>query len=254
MKLLCFTSAKGGVGTSFALALISFALAKGGKRCLVADMCIGRRTMDLYMGADGEFVFDMQDVLLGNCSFEDAVVKVRENLDFLSCSQDSENIDYQAVTHMLKSLGEGYDYIMVDCPSEYVLGRTFDNTAVAIIVTSCDKAAVRCTEKLVCDMLADCSKYLIINNIIPELIQKGYHCNVDDICDLCGVEPIGLIPYEPLCVTGDGLMISDIETLNICRAISNTARRIEGESVAAVSFGGKTQFCKLMKKYSRRND
>ena len=78
--------------------------------------------------------------------------------------------------------------------------------------------------------------------------------NVDDICDLCGVAPIGLIPYEPLAVTGDAVMVWRNAALNICRALINTASRIEGESVNAISFDGKTNFSKLMKKYSRRND
>lgn len=254
MKLLCFTSAKGGVGTSFILACTAFALAGSGRRCLVADFCTGRRTLDLYMGTDGEFVFDIQDVVCGNCNFEDAVVRVRDGVDFISCSQECADSDYQAMTDVLVKTEDAYDYILIDCPSEYVREQNLDNTARLLMVTSCDKVSARCTEKLIYDITSDCDKYLVINNIIPGLIQSGHHMNVDDICDLCGLAPIGLIPYEPLAVTGDAVMISGTESLDITRAVANTARRIEGESVNAISFQSKNYFSKLMKKYSRRND
>jgi septum formation inhibitor-activating ATPase MinD len=249
MKLLCFTSAKGGVGTSFILSCTAFALAGMGKKCLVADMCTERRTLDLYMGTSDEFVFDMQDVVSGNCSFEDAVVSVRDGLDFISCP-----CEYHTLTDVLTKSGGGYDYILADCPWEYTVSQDFGVSETLLIVTNCDRASARCAEKLVYDITSDCEKYLVINNIIPELIEKGYHLNVDDICDLCGVAPIGLIPYEPLAVTGDAMLMSDTQSLNLSCAVGNMARRIEGESVSAISFDGKTHFSKLMKKYSRRND
>ena len=249
MKLLCFTSAKGGVGTSFILSCTAITLAKLGKRCLVADMCGDYGTLDLYMGTDGGFVFNMQDVLDGSCSFEDAVVSVREGLDFISCPCESHTM-----ADALTKSGDRYDYILADCPCEYTMNQSFGESTALLIVTSCDRMSARCTEKLVYDITSDCEKYLVINNIIPELIDKGYHLNVDDICDLCGVAPIGLIPYEPLAVTGDAMLLSETDSLRISRAVDNMARRLEGESVSAISFDGKTQFCKLMKKYSRRND
>ena len=253
MKLLCFTSAKGGAGTSFVLSCIAYALAKAGRRCLVADMHCGIRTLDWYMGTDGDFVFDMQDVLSGNCNFEDALVRINDRLDFISCSQEDGTDDYQAMTDMLKrSCGE-YDYVLADCPLCYAADAPTGCYDSVMVVTSCDRASVRCTEKLVYRMDDEQTKYLVINNIIPEFIQNGYHNNVDDICDICGVAPIGLIPYEPLAVTGDAKLVMESGS-QMVEALGNTALRIDGGSVSAVDFKGKTLFHKLMKKYNRRND
>ena len=253
MKLVYFTSAKGGVGTSFVLSCIAYALAKMGKRCLAADLHCGSRTLDLYMGTDGEFVFDMQDVFQDSCGFEDAVVRVNDSIDFISCSQEQGTADYQAVTDLLKKSCADYDYVLLDCPYEYMIDLSANSDSMALVVTSCDKASVRCTEKLIYDMPDGCEKYLVINNIIPEFIQNGYHNNVDDICDICGVAPIGLIPYEPLAVTGDAKLVMESGS-QMVEALGNTALRIDGDSVIAVNFKGKTLFNKLMKKYSRRND
>ncbi len=255
MKLLCFTSAKGGTGTSLAVACLAYALKAIGKKCLAADIHGGCRTLDLYMGTDGEFVFDLYDVLCGNCNFEDAVVHSGAVCDFVSSSQSVAYTreDYSGVMGILQNACSEYDYVLLDCPVDFATDDAVRLCDGIVVVTGCDKASVRCAEKHIAEMPADTDKKLIINNIVPELIQGGHHTNVDDICDLCGVPPLGLIPYEPSAVfAANGAQLMNDKSLPMSQAFANMAQRLEGNSVAAVSFDRKTYFSKLIKKYSRR--
>ena len=255
MELLCFTGAKGGVGTSFAVACLSAMLSRIEKKCVAVDLHGGMRTLDLYMGTDGDFVFDLHDVLSGNCSFGDAVVKSACGADFVSCSQTKEfgQSDYDSMYKLLCDNCSEYDYVLLDYPRSFTDTELLAGCSKVAVVTNCDKASVRCTEKLVTALPAAANKFLIINNIVPELISNGYNINVDDICDLCGVPPLGLIPYEPEAVVWDNAhSLLQNDSLTITQAFANVAQRLENNHVCAVSFDYRTPYYKYLKKISRR--
>ena len=255
MELICFTGAKGGVGTSFTVACVSVMLSRMEKKCAVVDLHGGMRTLDLYMGTDGDFVFDLYDVLGGNCSFGDAVVKSPWGADFVSCSQtkEFEQADYNSIYKLLCDNCSEYDYVLLDYPSGFTDTELLDGCSRVAVVTGCDRASVRCTEKLVSALPSAANKFLIINNIVPELISGGYHTNVDDICDLCGVPPLGLIPWEAEAVVWDNAQsLVQNDSLPIAGAFANVAQRLENNHVCAVSFDYRTPFYKSLKKINRR--
>lgn len=227
MELICFTSSKGGVGTSQLIAKIAKAASKMGHNCLVADLHAKRRTLDIYLDATDSFVYDINDVCENMCTFEDALVKVNENLDFISCSQTRDIDDYSNVYQLLKQKGLKYDFIFTDSPFDKC-----DVDSIAVLVTTCENASLRCTEKLSKD-LQNSKKYLIINKIDVDLILNEINPNIDDICDLCAVSPIGLVPYDRDYFAGTKLN-------SLCeKSFENIVKRLNGIHVAAIDFKSK---------------
>lgn len=190
MELICFTSSKGGVGTSHLVGKISSAASKMGYKCLCVDLHSKRRTLDIYLDVTDSFVYDINDVLGNTCTFEDALVKADDNIFFLPCSQSKDICDYSKVYNVLKESAVNFDFVFVDAPFDKC-----DADSKVVLVTTCDSASLRCTEKLCWD-LQNSQKYLIINKIDVDLIVNEINPNVDDICDMCAVPPIGLVPYN----------------------------------------------------------
>ena len=71
------TSGKGGVGKSTVTAQLGRALALRGSRVLLVDGDAGLRCLDLLLGVSSSLVFDMSDVVRGNC--EPIRVKTDDN-------------------------------------------------------------------------------------------------------------------------------------------------------------------------------
>lgn len=229
MEFICFTSSKGGVGVTQIVAQTATALSDMGKKCLAVDLHFKRRTLDIYIGCEDSFVFDIADVYEKSCTFDEATKKVNDNLYFMSCSQSIEINDSNNILDLIYKNSVDFDFVLIDMPYTKVNYHKFTKT---ILVTNCDDASVRCTEKLAQDLQND-KKYLIINKIDAELIQAQLNMNVDDICDLCGVEPIGLIPYDYEYFSkknGDVLSVC-------CKVFENIAKRLDGKYACTVDFG-----------------
>ena len=67
-KVTVITSGKGGTGKSTVTAGLGAALVRRGDRVLVIDCDAGMRGIDLMLGVSGELVFDIADIISGNCS------------------------------------------------------------------------------------------------------------------------------------------------------------------------------------------
>ncbi len=241
MEFICFTSSKGGVGTSQMLVQTAIAMSKAGYSCLAVDMHFKRRTLDIYVNCEDSFVFDINDVCEGSCSFEDALKKVNDNLFFLPCSQTSEVGDIQKALDLIYQNCACFDFVLLDMPYTQ---SNYDEFTKTIVVTNCDAASVRCAEKL-CYDLQNRKKYLIINKIDAELIQSGLHMNVDDICDLCGTEPIGFVPYDYAYFNKN----TNASQNKCFSAFENISQRLSGSYVCAIDFCTPNKTKKL---FSRR--
>lgn len=87
------TSGKGGVGKTTTTANIGSALAIMGKRVCVVDADIGLRNLDLVLGLENRIVYDLVDVVTGNCRLKQALIKDKryENLSlFRGADQGQE--------------------------------------------------------------------------------------------------------------------------------------------------------------------
>ena len=73
-EVIVITSGKGGVGKTTITANLSIALAKMGKSVIAIDTDIGLRNLDVVMGLENQIVYNLVDVLEGNCRLKQVML------------------------------------------------------------------------------------------------------------------------------------------------------------------------------------
>src|SRR5437764_15275680 len=80
-RVITITSGKGGVGKTTTTANIGTALALQGKRVAVVDSDIGLRNLDAILGLENRIVYDLVDLVEGQCRLRQALIKVNRMID-----------------------------------------------------------------------------------------------------------------------------------------------------------------------------
>ena len=74
-EVIVVTSGKGGVGKTTATANIGTGLAKLNKKTVLVDTDIGLRNLDVVMGLENRIVYNLVDVIEGNCRLKQALIR-----------------------------------------------------------------------------------------------------------------------------------------------------------------------------------
>ena len=74
-EVIVITSGKGGVGKTTTTANVGTGLAKEGKKVVLIDTDIGLRNLDVVMGLENRIVYNLVDVVEGNCRIKQAMIK-----------------------------------------------------------------------------------------------------------------------------------------------------------------------------------
>ncbi|MFA7487072.1 MAG: AAA family ATPase, partial [Lysobacteraceae bacterium] len=116
-QIIVVTSGKGGVGKTTTSASLACGLARHGKKTVVIDFDVGLRNLDLIMGCERRVVYDFVNVVNGECTLKQALIKDKrfDNLFVLAASQtrDKDALDKDGVGKVLKELEEdGFDFII----------------------------------------------------------------------------------------------------------------------------------------------
>ena len=74
-EVIVVTSGKGGVGKTTTTANVGTGLAAMGKRVVLIDTDIGLRNLDVVMGLENRIVYNLVDVVEGNCRVKQALIK-----------------------------------------------------------------------------------------------------------------------------------------------------------------------------------
>ena len=88
-EVIVITSGKGGVGKTTNSANIGVGLAALGKKVVLVDADIGLRNLDVVLGLENRIVYDLVDVVEGNCRYKQALIRDKrfENLYLLPAAQ-----------------------------------------------------------------------------------------------------------------------------------------------------------------------
>ena len=121
-EIIVVTSGKGGVGKTTTSASLACGLARRGKKVAVIDFDIGLRNLDLIMGCERRVVYDFVNVIQGDCTLKQALIKDKrlETLFVLAASQtrDKDALTPEGVKRVLDDLvADGFDYIICDSPA-----------------------------------------------------------------------------------------------------------------------------------------
>ena len=74
-EVIVVTSGKGGVGKTTTSANVGTGLAEMGKSVVLIDADIGLRNLDVVMGLENRIVYNLVDVIEGNCRLKQALIK-----------------------------------------------------------------------------------------------------------------------------------------------------------------------------------
>ena len=88
-EVIVITSGKGGVGKTTTTANVGTGLAQLNKKVVMIDTDIGLRNLDVVMGLENRIVYNLVDVVEGNCRIKQALIKDKKypNLFLLPSAQ-----------------------------------------------------------------------------------------------------------------------------------------------------------------------
>ncbi|MBT9167104.1 MAG: Septum site-determining protein MinD [Syntrophomonadaceae bacterium] len=240
--VLVITSGKGGVGKTTTTANLGVGLAMLGEKVVLIDADIGLRNLDVVMGLENRIVYDLVDVVEGNCRPKQALIRDKryDTLFLLPAAQtrDKSAVTPEQMKKLCAELKEEYDYILVDCPAGIEQG--FRNAIAgadrALIVTTPEVSAVRDADRIIGLLeAADLGDpKLIINRLRPDMVKRGDMMDIEDILEILAIDLIGVIPDDEKIIIstnrGEPVVANDNGSLS-GQAYRNIVRRVRGESV-----------------------
>ncbi len=244
-RVIVITSGKGGVGKTTTTANIGTALAMMEKKVVLLDTDIGLRNLDVVMGLENRIVFDIVDVVNGNCKIKQALIKDKR-YDGLCLLPAAQTKDKSAVTpHQMKNLinelKKDFEYILVDCPAGIEQG--FKNAIAgaddAIVIATPEVSSVRDADRIIGLLEASGLKKpkLIINRLRSKMIKRGDMMDIEDILDILAIDLLGVVPEDEFIIvsTNRGEPAVTDNNSRAGAAYRRIARRITGQDVPMLS-------------------
>ena len=241
------TSGKGGVGKTTTTAKLGCGLAVLGKKVALVDADIGLRNLDVVMGLENRIVYDLVDVVEGNCRLKQGLIKDKrfDGLFLLPAAQtrDKDAVSPEQMQKLCDSLREeGFDFILIDCPAGIEQG--FKNAIAgadkAVVVTTPEVSAVRDADRIIGLLEANglANPTLILNRLRIDLVQRGDMMNIQDVTEILAVDILGVVPDDESIViaTNKGEPSVNTTESRAGQAYRNIVQRLLGEDVPIMSF------------------
>ena len=224
-EVIVVTSGKGGVGKTTTAANIGTGLAALDKKVVMVDTDIGLRNLDVVLGLENRIVYNLVDVIEGNCRLKQALIRDKHNpnLCLLPSAQtrDKTAVSPEQMKKLCEDLKEEFDYVILDCPAGIEQGfkNAIAGASRAIVVTTPEVSAIRDADRII--GLLEAAElhniYLIINRLRMDMIRRGDMMSVEDVVDILAVDLLGAIPAGSESLAG--------------KAYQNICRRIMGEEI-----------------------
>ena len=239
-EVIVITSGKGGVGKTTTTANLGVGLSKAGKKVVVIDTDLGLRNLDVVMGLENRIVYNLVDVIEGNCRMKQALIKDKrfENLFLLPSAQtkDKSAVSPEQMKKLTEELSEEFDYILLDCPAGIEQG--FQNAIAgathAVVVTTPEVSAIRDADRIIGLLEKNNIKNidLIINRIRMDMVKRGDMMSVEDVTEILAVNLLGALPDDEQVViaTNQGEPVLGMDSL-AGKAYQNICKRLMGEEV-----------------------
>ncbi|WP_034452274.1 septum site-determining protein MinD [Butyrivibrio sp. AE2032] len=256
-EVIVITSGKGGVGKTTTTANLGTGLAKLNKKVVLVDTDIGLRNLDVVMGLENRIVYNLVDVVEGNCRKNQAMIKDKkyENLYLLPAAQtrDKTSVTPEQMKQLTDELKQEFDYVILDCPAGIEQGfmNAIAGADRALIVTTPEVSAVRDADRIIglLESREIKNHQLIVNRLRPDMIKRGDMMSAADVVDILAVELIGQIPDDENIVvsTNNGEPLVGDNSL-AGQAYMNICRRVTGENVPFLDLDSKKGIFSWFKK------
>jgi len=205
------------------------ALAATGKKTLLIELGGSAPALELILGVK-DAVRGAADVLAGDCTAEEAIVKVEKfpNLFLMPCGNGNVDQDKEKLSALIKSLDK-YDFVIVD--GAVLSSFPIRLCKIFVIVTTPDTLSVQACARTARQLHKANAKdvRLVINNVPPRIIPINGAEDFDDVIDIVGAQLIGIIPSSPklsFCSNNEQPLDPDSLTVKI---FENLAARLMGQ-------------------------
>jgi septum site-determining protein MinD len=247
-RIVVVTSGKGGVGKTTTSASFSSGLAMRGHKTAVIDFDVGLRNLDLIMGCERRVVYDFVNVIQGEASLKQALIKDKhlDNLFVLPASQtrDKDALTQEGVGKVMDELKDmGFEYIVCDSPagieSGALMAAYFADDA--LVVTNPEVSSVRDSDRILGILSAKSKRaidgeepikhFLVLTRYSPKRVSDGEMLSITDIDELLGIQLIGVIPESEsvLQASNQGLPAIHLKNSDVAEAYQDVVARYLGE-------------------------
>ena len=249
-EIIVVTSGKGGVGKTTTSASLACGLAKRGKKVAVIDFDIGLRNLDLIMGCERRVVYDFVNVIQGDASLKQALIKDKrlDTLFVLAASQtrDKDALTPEGVRKVLDDLiAEGFDYIICDSPAGIEKGAHLAMYFAdrAVVVVNPEVSSVRDSDRILGLLSSKTQRaekgeskvqeHLLLTRYSPRRVASGEMMSVDDVKEILGLDVIGVIPESPdvLSASNAGNPVILNTDSDASKAYDDSVARLLGETL-----------------------
>ncbi len=260
-EVIVVTSGKGGVGKTTSSANIGCGLALLNKKVVLIDADIGLRNLDVVLGLENRIVYNLIDVVEGNCKIKQALIKDKKypDLYLLPAAQtrDKNAVNEQQMVDLCKELKKDFDYIIIDCPAGIEQG--FKNAVAAadraLVVTTPEISAVRDADRIIglLDSKEINDHRLVVNRLRMDMVKRGDMMSVEDVVEILAIDLIGTVPDDEDIVistnTGEPIVSNASSVPGM--AYMNICKRILGEEVPYIDLEKGNGFFARLKKAFR---
>lgn len=203
-QVIVVASGKGGTGKTTVCAGLAVALAKENKKVLIMDCDSGMRGVDMVLGISDKLVYDISDVISGECRFADAAYRV-DGVPELYCVAAplyaDDEVSPALIGEFVKKARESYDYILIDSPAGTGSGfiAAASSADRALVVVNTEPISLRGCRNIsrLLDELGIADRRLVINRFDRERFYKmDLYPDLDAVIDEAGMRLIALIPED----------------------------------------------------------
>lgn len=251
-KVIVVTSGKGGVGKTTSSAAIAAELANRGHKTVVVDFDIGLRNLDLIMGCERRVIFDFVNVIQGDASLSQALIKDKrlENLFVLPASQtrDKDALTKEGVEKVLAELRKDFRFVICDSPAGIERGALMALYFAdeAVIITNPEVSSVRDSDRIIgvlnsrskrSEQNLEIKKHLLLTRYAEARVQRGEMLSVQDVQEILAIPLLGVIPESPavLNASNHGVPVTLDAASDAKRAYQQAVARLLGEQIAFTS-------------------
>jgi len=216
-KIIVVTSGKGGVGKTTTSASFATGLAMRGKKTAVIDFDVGLRNLDLIMGVERRVVFDFVNVINGEATLKQALIKDKhlDKLHILAASQtrDKDALSQDGVERVLNELAQDFDYIICDSPAGIERGAFLAMYFAdeALVVTNPEVSSVRDSDRVLGILSSKArlaergeskvKEHLVLTRYNPARVAKGEMLSLEDVKEILAIPLLGVVPESSTVLT-----------------------------------------------------
>ena len=245
-KIIVVTSGKGGVGKTTTSASFASGLALRGHKTAVIDFDVGLRNLDLIMGCERRVVYDLINVLQGEATLNQALIKDKQcpELFVLAASQTRDKDAVEGVRKVLDDLTVmDFEYIICDSPAGIETGAlmAMHFADEALVVTNPEVSSVRDSDRIL-GMLSSktdraikggepIKEHLLITRYNPGRVDQGQMLSLEDIQDILRIRLIGVIPESEtvLQASNQGMPAVHMQGSDVSEAYKDVIDRFLGQ-------------------------